>query len=227
MIVIGILGILILSYSIIPTFYYKFKGTPIVNNIDEKKFLSLTFDDGPDKKYTGELLDLLKKYNIKATFFVVAKFAEENYELIKRMEEEGHTIGLHSLEHKNALLNGPLYTNKEFEESLKIMDKINVNIKSFRPPWGHLNLLTIRNLKKFNLNLVLWDVIIGDWKADITSDEISRRLLSQSKNKSIICLHDGRGKNEAPKRTIEALEKTIPVWIKEGYKFLKVGELYE
>lgn len=227
MIVIGILGILILSYSIIPTFYYKFKGTPIVNNIDEKKFLSLTFDDGPDKKYTGELLDLLKKYNIKATFFVVAKFAEENYELIKRMKEEGHTIGLHSLEHKNALLNGPLYTNKEFEEGLKIMDKINVNIKSFRPPWGHLNLLTIRNLKKFNLNLVLWDVIIGDWKADITSDEISRRLLSQSKNKSIICLHDGRGKNEAPKRTIEALEKTIPVWIKEGYKFLKVGELYE
>ncbi len=227
MIVIGILGILILSYSIIPTFYYKFKGTPIVNNIDEKKFLSLTFDDGPDKKYTGELLDLLKNYNIKATFFVVAKFAEENYELIKRMEEEGHTIGLHSLEHKNALLNGPLYTNKEFEESLKIMDKINVNIKSFRPPWGHLNLLTIRNLKKFNLNLVLWDVIIGDWKADITSDEISRRLLSQSKNKSIICLHDGRGKNEAPKRTIEALEKTIPVWIEEGYKFLKVGELYE
>lgn len=227
MIVIGILGILILSYSIIPTFYYKFKGTPIVNNIDEKKFLSLTFDDGPDKKYTGELLDLLKKYNIKATFFVVAKFAEENYELIKRMKEEGHTIGLHSLEHKNALLNGPLYTNKEFEEGLKIMDKINVNIKSFRPPWGHLNLLTIRNLKKFNLNLVLWDVIIGDWKADITADEISRRLLSQSKNKSIICLHDGRGKNEAPKRTIEALEKTIPVWIKEGYKFLKVGELYE
>ena len=117
MIVIGILGILILSYSIIPTFYYKFKGTPIVNNIDEKKFLSLTFEDGPDKKYTGELLDLLKKYNIKATFFVVAKFAEENYELIKRMEEEGHTIGLHSLEHKNALLNGPLYTNKVFKNN--------------------------------------------------------------------------------------------------------------
>lgn len=227
MIAIGILGMIILSYSIIPTFYYKFKGTPIVNNIDEKKFLSLTFDDGPDKKYTGELLDLLKKYNIKATFFVVAKFAEENYEIIKRMEMEGHTIGLHSLEHKNALLNGPLYTNKEFKESLKIMNKLNVNIKSFRPPWGHLNLLTIRNLKKYNLNLVLWDVIIGDWKADITSDEISRRLLVQSKNKNIICLHDGRGKNEAPRRTIEALEKTIPIWIEEGYKFLKVGKFYE
>ena len=227
MIMIGIIGILILSYSIIPTFYYKFKGTPIINEVEEKKFLSLTFDDGPDKKYTVELLDLLKKYNIKATFFVVAKFAEENHEIIKRMEEEGHTIGLHSLEHKNALLNGPLYTSTDFKESLKIMRKLNINVKFFRPPWGHLNLSTIINLKKYNLKLVLWDVIIGDWKSDITSDEISNRLIMQSKNKSIICLHDGRGENEAPRRSIEALEKTIPIWIEEGYEFLKVGELYE
>lgn len=227
MIMIGIIGILILSYSIIPTIYYKFKGTPIIKDVEEKKFLSLTFDDGPDKKYTVELLDLLKKYNIKATFFVVAKFAKENCEIIKRMEEEGHTIGLHSLEHKNALLNGPLYTSNDFKESLNIMRKLNINIKFFRPPWGHLNLLTIINLKKYNLKLVLWDVIIGDWKANITSDEISNRLIMKSKNKSIICLHDGRGENEAPRRTIEALEKTIPIWIEEGYEFLKVGELYE
>lgn len=227
MIIICIIGVLLLSYSIIPTFYYKFKGTPIPNYVEEKNFLSLTFDDGPDEKYTVELLDLLKKYNIKATFFVVAKFAEENYEIIKRMEEEGHTIGLHSLEHKNGLLNGPLYTSNDFKESLRIMKRLNINVKSFRPPWGHLNLSTIINLKKYNLKLVLWDVIIGDWKSDITSDEISNRLIMQSKNKSIICLHDGRGENEAPKRTIEALERTIPIWIEEGYEFLKVGELYE
>ena len=219
--------ILIVSYSIVPTFYYKFRGTPIVNEVSENKFLSLTFDDGPDGKYTSTLLDLLKKYDIKATFFVVAKFAEKNPAIIKRMEKEGHTIGLHSLEHKNGLLNGPIYTNKEFEESLKIMKSLNVNVKSFRPSWGHLNLETIYNLKKHDLKLVLWDVIIGDWKANITADEISRRLLEQSKNRSIICLHDGRGENEAPKRTIEALEKTIPIWLEEGYKFLKVGELYE
>ena len=90
--------ILIVSYSIVPTFYYKFRGTPIVNEVSENKFLSLTFDDGPDEKYTSTLLDLLKKYDIKATFFVVAKFAEKNPAIIKRMEKEGHTIGLHSLE---------------------------------------------------------------------------------------------------------------------------------
>ena len=176
------------------------------------------------------MMDLIRNIqlnNIKATFFVVAKFAEENHEIIKRMEEEGHTIGLHSLEHKNALLNGPLYTSTDFKESLKIMRKLNINVKFFRPPWGHLNLSTIINLKKYNLKLVVWDVIIGDWKSDITSDEISNKLIMQSKNKSIICLHDGRGENEAPRRSIEALEKTIPIWIEEGYEFLKVGELYE
>ena len=82
-------------------------------------------------------------------------------------------------------------------------------------------------MKKYNLSLVLWDVIIGDWKSDISSDEISKRLLNETKNKSIICLHDGRGKNEAPLRTIEALEKTLPIWLEEGYEFITIGELYE
>ncbi|MEN8077783.1 polysaccharide deacetylase family protein [Clostridioides difficile] len=224
---IGILVLIILSYSIIPTYYFKLRGTKITNEVKAKKFLSLTFDDGPDENYTEKLLDLLKKYDIKATFFVVAKFAEKNQQVINRMKKEGHTIALHSLEHKNGLLKGPLYTNKDFKESLNIMEELDIPIKSFRPPWGHLNLMTLINLQRYNLKLVLWDVIIGDWKGDITSDEISRRLLIHSKNKSIICLHDGRGENEAPGRTIEALEKTIPIWIKEGYKFLNVGELYE
>ena len=92
---------------------------------------------------------------------------------------------------------------------------------------GTSKFINCYKFKKYDLKLVLWNVIIGDWKADITSDEISNRLIMKSKNKSIICLHDGRGENEAPRRTIEALEKTIPIWIKEGYEFLKIGELYE
>ena len=145
----------------------------------------------------------------------------------RSMKEEGHTIGLHSFEHKNALIKGPLYTNKDFKESSKIMKELDIDIKSFRPPWGHLNLMTLFNIRKYDFKLVLWDVIIGDWKSDITADEISRRLLKESKNKNVICLHDGRGSNGAPARTIVALDKTIPIWLEEGFKFLNVGELYE
>ena len=133
----------------------------------------------------------------------------------------------HSFEHKNALIKGPLYTNKDFKESSKIMKELDIDIKSFRPPWGHLNLMTLFNIRKYDFKLVLWDVIIGDWKSDITADEISRRLLKESKNKNVICLHDGRGSNGAPARTIVALDKTIPIWLEEGFKFLNVGELYE
>lgn len=210
--------LLILSYSIIPTYYFKIKAKTFNKDKIKDKFMCLTFDDGPDEKYTEKLLDLLREYNVKATFFTVARFAENNPHIIKRMENEGHTIGLHSLEHRNGLITSPLYTDKEFKDSLEIMKKINIPVKFFRPPWGHLNLKTLINLKKYNLKLVLWDVIIGDWKSDITSDEIANRLLRGSKDKSIICLHDGRGEDNAPLRTIKALEKTLPIWLSQGYK---------
>ncbi|MBC5627907.1 polysaccharide deacetylase family protein [Clostridium sp. NSJ-6] len=221
------LVVLILSYSIIPTYYFKSKFKTFNKDKIKDKYMCLTFDDGPDEKYTEQLLNLLERYNIKATFFTVATFAENNPNIIKRMKEEGHTIGLHSLEHKNGLIASPIYTDKDFKGSLDIMKNFNMRVKFFRPPWGHINLRTLSNLKKYNLKLVLWDVIIGDWKGDITSDEIANRLLKESRNKSIICLHDGRGENEAPLRTIQALEKTLPIWLREGYKFVKVEELYE
>lgn len=219
--------IFILSYSVIPTYYYKLKGIMSVKRMSNDKFLCLTFDDGPDERYTYKLLELLKSYNVKATFFLVAKQAEKNYKLIKRMKEEGHTIALHSLEHKSALIKGFSYTNKDFKESLKIMEKLNINIKYFRPPWGQFNIATLLNIRKYNLSLVLWNVIIGDWKAHISAYEIANRLMSKTKNKSIICLHDGRGENEAPSRTIAALEIILPIWKEQNYKFLKVDELYE
>ena len=92
---------LILSYSLIPTLLFKKKWEKGFNT-DNK--VMLTFDDGPDSIYTMELLDLLLKYNIKASFFVVANFARENKDIIKRMKNEGHTIGVHSTDH-----NSPLY----------------------------------------------------------------------------------------------------------------------
>lgn len=222
-----ILLIFILSYSVIPTCYYKFRGTMSSKKAINEKFLCLTFDDGPDEKYTGKLLELLRRYNVKVTFFLIAKQIEKNHDLIKHMEEDGHTLALHSLEHKSALIKGFSYTNHDFEESLKIMNKFNIYVKYFRPPWGQFNIATLLNVKKHQLSVVLWNVIVGDWKADISADEIASKLIKQTKNKSIICLHDGRGENEAPSRTIAALEAILPIWIEQNYKFLKVDELYE
>lgn len=219
--------ILIFVYSLFPSYLLKKHGTPFNKKPGEGKFICLTFDDGPDNKYTNKLLDLLNEYNVKATFFVVAKHAKRNPQIIERMKREGHCIGLHSLNHKNALFHFPIYTHYDFNNSIKIMHYMNTDIKFFRPPWGNFNLSTLFNIKKYRLRPVLWDVMAEDWKGNTTSEIIKEKLIRRVSRQSVICLHDGRGKNEAPKRTIEALSKTLPVWIEKGYKFLKVDELYE
>lgn len=187
----------------------------------------LTFDDGVDKKYTMELLKLLKANEILATFFVVADFVKESPQILEAIKNDGHTIGLHSLSHKNEILQSPWSIRRDFRRSICIMKTLGVRPKFFRPPWGHFSLAGIRNIKDFGLKVVLWDVIVGDWKANIEAEEIAERLLKKTEKGDIICLHDGRGRNEAPSRTIEALKIVIPIWKEKGFTFGTVGELYE
>lgn len=220
---------MILSYSFFPTMIFKTLWRRKSFSIGREKKVFLTFDDGPSSEYTAELLDLLKEFNIKATFFVVTDFAQENSDLIKRMKLEGHEIGLHSCSHKNSLYRGWKYTSRDLKKSLKAMENMNVNVCGYRPPWGHLNIVTLYMLKKLNIKLILWGAMAQDWKTDTTSEEISRKIIEAMKDgNSILCLHDGRGEEKkAPQRTIEALRESIPILLKKGYKFKNLGEYYE
>ena len=221
-----ILSILLIAYTIYisPTIYYR------VFNRNTKKFksenkIALTFDDGIDENYTEELLELLYKYNIKATFFILTSTIEKNPQILDRMESEGHVIGLHSFEHKCPLFKGYFYTKRDFENSINTFKRNNIDIKYFRPPWGVFNLFTIRYMKKHGLKTVLWSVMVGDWRRTTTSQEIERKLMKKIKPGAIICLHDGRGREGAPSRTIEALERAIPL-LKADYDFVTMEKVY-
>lgn len=215
---------LFLLYAVIPSRYFKFiyKKT----RKKEGKTIYLTFDDGPSI-YTEQLLDILKKYKIKASFFCVANFAKEHPSTIKRMTKEGHLIGLHSLNHENAYLMTPMKTQEDFLKSLEIMRNLNQCITYYRPPWGDINLSSLYYLKKNNLKMVLWHVMAEDWEPSSSSFEIEIKLLKRIEGNDIICLHDGRGENNAPLRTIEALDKVIPILLRKGYKFETVDKYYE
>lgn len=219
------IAIAYLFYCIVPTFYHKWLPTKAIKYLGNKNDIALTFDDGIDSIYTNQLLDLLYQYHIKATFFIVAKTIDENGEIIKRMIKEGHTVGLHSLEHKNALFHGCFYTKKDFEMSMSIMKKHGLHIRYFRPPWGHVNLFTLKYIKKYNLDFILWNVMVGDWKKSSTTKDITERLIKKARKGSIICLHDGRGRDKAPKRTIEALESAIPCLQSRGFNFVTLEEI--
>lgn len=225
LIVLIVLVIIYLLYVAVPSLYFKFMYK--LKRKENGKTIYLTFDDGPSSEYTEMLLDVLKKYNVKVSFFCVAEFANENEKIIKRMRKEGHLIGLHSLKHENAYFMDVFKTNKDFRESMQIMNKLGQDITYYRPPWGDLNLASLFNIKRYNLKLVLWNVMAEDWEGDSTPFDIEVKLLRRIQGGDIICLHDGRGENEAPSRTIEALDKVIPILLGKGFKFETVDKYYE
>ena len=104
--------------------------------------LFLSFDDGPDPRYTESLLDLLATRHIRASFFVVARFAEQNPQIILRMKQDGHLIGLHSAEHISAYLMTPSYAAWDFQRSIEVLQGLGVRPAFYRPPWGHTTWLT-------------------------------------------------------------------------------------
>lgn len=219
---------------VIPTYYNKLfnpevvhslndrkqiSPTEVVHSLNKKKQIALTFDDGPSPEFTGELLDILKRNHVRATFFVVVKKAEQNKALITRMIDEGHSIGMHSYEHANALLKGYSYTKEDFKKCKNFADSLKVRVKYFRPPWGHSNMFTSYFARKNGFKLITWNVMAQDWKANTSSKEIALKLIHRVKAGSIICLHDAGGVKNAPRKTLDALKKVIPILKASGFEF--------
>ncbi len=191
------------------------------------KTLCLTFDDGMDPRYTPKLLDLLAEHHIHASFFILASTAEKYPEILQRMKQEGHTVGLHSLNHHNQILEFPHRLWQDFRKSRKIFSELGIKPTYYRPPWGHVTPLGIWLCRRYHLQMVLWTVIIGDWSKNATVEGLCHKLHAKICGSAVLCLHDGRGKNHAPMRTIGALKEMIPHWKKEGYTFETISEFLE
>lgn len=229
-VIISFILIFFLIYSIIPTIYNKYFNKKAVRKTLKQNEIMLTFDDGPDERYINELLDVLLENDIQATFFVVARNAEKNANIIKRIKKENHCIGLHSLEHKNGLFFTPSYTKKDFVQSLLFMQELGCNINYYRPPWGHTNIFTNYYLKKYNLKMIFWDVMAEDWQEKATINTIATKIMARTKNNSIICLHDAGensgGAKGAPLKTIDALRQVLPLLKQKGYKFVTPERIF-
>ncbi len=216
-----------LVYIIIPNYYNTKISNKVIRRLKSNNEIALTFDDGPDKKYTPILLNLLKKNNVKATFFVVAEKAVRNKEIFYRIIKEGHSIGLHSLNHKSAWLSFPWETQMDFSKSINIVKKLGVKVRFFRPPWGKFNMLTQYNADKYKLITVLWSLTPKDWSRFVTSNDIESNIVNNIKAGDIVLLHDSNGAKEAPLRTIDALEDAIPKLKEMGYNFVGIDKILE
>jgi polysaccharide deacetylase family sporulation protein PdaB len=208
-------------------------ATTVVNKIKQLHYsgsvqgkqVALTFDDGPDNYYTLQILDILKKENVKATFFIVGERAKAHPDVVKRIVNDGHAIGNHSWDH-------PDFPKINSEQATKEVTKTQEELESivgfrpslFRPPYGSLNDSDIQTITGMGLNIIDWSVDTRDW-AGTPTPKIMEYVRKELKPGGIILEHCAGGRNENLSNTVSALEQIIPLLKKEGYNFVTVPTL--
>ena len=181
------------------------------------KFVALTFDDGPSSQ-TKEIVDLLNKYKIKATFFVLGERVKIYSDEILFIYQHGHEIGNHSYSHPNFKYLNTTDTIYEIEKTQEVIYDITQHYpKLFRFPYGSYN---NQNLKYINLPLIFWNVDSLDWYYK-ENDLIINNILKDLKDKNVILFHDVNNYKK------DALIWIVEYLIKEGYEFKTVSELYD
>lgn len=176
--------------------------------------VALTFDDGPDPLYTPRLLDLLDRYHVKATFFLVGERAALHPKLVQEIAARGHQIGSHCQIHKYAWFISPWKTWKSWTEGISTLERITGKpVQWIRPPWGTFNLFTFFWLKSHKKKAILWNAEGHDWDVQKNPEQIAKHILNAIREGGIIVMHDSGGGAGAPENTLQAVElllKRIP-----------------
>lgn len=226
--------IILLAIIIFLTFNFaepqgQFFGSAVWHGNKNEKVVALTFDDGPNPPNTDQVLEILKKYNVKATFFLVGKKVEQNPETAQKIVNEGHAIGNHTYSHLDLLLHNENDINKEIGNAEKVIIRVTgKRPRLFRPPHGFRDPLVYDVTEKKGYVVVLWSVMPWDWnKPGIKV--IEKRVIDNTQNGSIILLHDGDAdhlKQTGDRhQTVEALPTIIETLQKKGYRFVTIPEL--
>ncbi|MFP4978984.1 polysaccharide deacetylase family protein [Paenibacillus sp. CN-4] len=215
-------------YAFIPGIVSRLFGFRVFRKGSGKADFALTFDDGPDPKYTPRLLDLLNAYGAKATFFVVGAHAEKNPELIRRMHEEGHLIGIHNYEHKTNWLMRPAAVKRQIERTSDIIYRITGERPTYyRPPWGIVNLFDFS--KSRQVKIVLWSAMFGDWREKLGADRLTEKMFTRLRPGEVMLLHDcgttPGADPEAPEQMLMALGRALEEAERRGLRSIRVDEM--
>lgn len=187
--------------------------------------VSLTFDDGPDANYTPQVLDLLKKHRVRATFFLLGSKAAKHPELVKRIVREKHTIGNHSYSHPRFPRLSDAQFRAEIEKSQRTLTALaGYAPKLLRPPYGEITERQLLWASEHGYQVVNWNVDSLDWK-QLSAVQVSRNILSTVHAGSIILQHSGGGPDQNLSGTVQALPHVIARLRQDGYTIVPLPEL--
>lgn len=188
----------------------------------KEKVLYLTFDEGYENGYTNKILDVLKDNGVQGVFFITGDYLEREAELVRRMVEEGHEVGNHTLKHPSL----PTISNDRVEKEIleldrRFYDKFNKHMRMLRPPMGEYNDSCLKIASELNNTCVLWSFAYEDWKRDtFKGSEYAFNIVNKNlHNGAIILLH------AVSKDNSEALDKIIKEAKKQGFTFGNADKL--
>ena len=171
----------------------------------------ITFDDGPNSLTTPWILDLLKEYQVKATFFCLGENVKNNPSLYQEILNQGHQIGNHSMHHPKGWMN----ENNAYLQDVLEAEK-HIDSKLFRPPYGKIKPKQFKVLKEKGFEIVFWSLLTYDFDETLKSSERLKVIRRNVKPGSIIVFHDSE-------KAIAQLKNELPIllkeWVKSGYKF--------
>ena len=226
---IGILSTLFAYHGISPS--SRLYGKVWSNGNRDRPRIALTFDDGPNEPYTSEVLGILERFGIKATFFIIGQNARRYPEVCQRIVTTGNVIGNHSYHHyKSLCLRRSKAVAREIEQAHQaIYECTGFEPKLFRPPHGFRTPWLMRTVGRLGYRVVTWDNMTGDWKANKSAEEIERNIVQRAKPGGVIVLHDGRDSIPSYDRSqmIQALPFVIGALKKRGFDFVTIPELLE
>ncbi|WP_396151201.1 polysaccharide deacetylase family protein [Flavobacterium sp.] len=203
------------------------KTSPIIKSIfsnyvwsipNHEKKVFLTFDDGPIPEITDWVLDQLKVYNYKATFFCIGNNIEKHPEVFNKLIEEGHAIGNHTFNH----FKGWNTPNKTYFKEVELCEVeiqkssiVNLKSKLFRPPYGKIKPSQSRRLRKLGYKIIMWDVLSADYKKENSKEKCLENVLKNVESGSIIVFHDSI---KAFPNLEYVLPKTLQFLSENGYQ---------
>ena len=190
-----------------------------------EKVLYLTFDAGYENGCTEQVLDTLKKHQVNAAFFLVGNYIERNADLVRRMVEEGHIVGNHTMHHYDM---SKLSQKETFSKELTDLEELFRQTtgkelpKFYRPPQGVYSQDNLKMAKELGYKTVFWSLAYVDWLNDKqpTREEAFRKLLPRTHNGAVVLLHS------TSKTNAEILDDLLTQWENLGYRFGSLEELF-
>ncbi|MEW6623535.1 MAG: polysaccharide deacetylase family protein [Bacillota bacterium] len=203
----------------------EFRGDFYLSGPTNTNRVALTFDDGPDGKYTPQVLDVLKQYKVPATFFLIGERSARYSWVVDRIFKEGHLIGNHSWSHPNLAKVSRERLEQEISNTERILHEITgKNTALIRPPYGAVSRESLEYMKKVNYKIINWNVDSVDWR-DRDVDQILINTLPDVKPGAILLFHSAGGEGQSMAATVQALPEIIYTLRVQGYEFVALDDL--